>query len=258
MRFLLGLSAAFLCVGSLAAETVTWVPEKDIDCPVHVSVEDEARSRSVIFPEGGRITNMNAEWLDGSKIQVRVVRNSLEIQLKDPAYQAAVTAYDDRGNVYTLQVHAIDRDEPLDQRLIVVPPAPVTSRKAFPIDTDHAAIVLMRHMVGGERAAEVEEAPCTRTEGDHVVPGEIMKGSTRELTVMRMRYFQGPGLKGYTYHYISNADKPYRLVLGTVWPEGARWVSSVAATVYPDSRTEITLYPHQPLAVHYVGWFGER
>lgn len=253
VRVVLGL---LLVARPLVAETVTWVPEREIDCPVQVAVEDEALSRSVIFPDGGRITSVNADWLDPTKISLRVVRNAVEIRLRDPAYIAHISMFDDRGNAYTLGVHAADRDEPIDQRLIVVAPTPQFSRKPFPLDTDQGAIVLMRHMVGGERSQDIQESPITRVEGDKMVAGELVPSSDAMLTVMRMRLYQAPGIKGYTYTYTWNGEESMRVNLSSVWPVGARWVSSVGQALYPDGRSEVVLYPHRPITVCYVGWYA--
>ncbi len=250
LRFAFATAILFVATAHLAAETVTWIPERTIEVPIKVSVSDEIYPRTLIFTGAGEILPIDQWWSD-RQIEITRERNTITIRLRDPLFRGNIALFDNKGNLVSLLIHSVDRDHALDPVLVVTPESSSTAQNQIPLDTDNSAIVLARHMTGGQRHPAIQESSCSHVAGNATLPGEYIVRS-ESLVVMRMRVYQSPNLRGYLYTYTWHGPEACRINLQQLKPKGGLFMTAPTMVVMPENDSYLTLPPGQTIPVWYV------
>jgi len=247
------LSVAAWLLSALAvcpALTIDWTPGQSIDCALPLSTPSAVATRTVVFPNGA-ITDVPAFWDADTQLYIKVIRNTLVMQLRDPRFSATVQVFDDKGDLFLLNVHGAADGMPTDAVLQVrAQSAPVPGDGAEPADADGAVTAMMAAMVGGS-SATISSAAVTRVEDGTVKRGRHLF-SDPTLTLDLDMVYQGPRLRGYRCQLTYHGTHPVRFNAQRLWFPGALAVYASAQVLIDPGNPAFSMQPRQTILLYYV------
>jgi hypothetical protein len=251
MTRLLPILLVLACAAGAPAETVDWSLGRSIDCALAPALPTRALTRTVVFP-GGPITEVPSFWSE-EQLFVKIIRNTLVFQLRDPLFTGTIQVFDDKGNLFLLGVRAARAGETVDDVLLIRPVEAAGGAAApMPGDSDGAVTELMAHMVGGGPNPAISGSLVTHVdEHGKVVPGRrIFADDT--LTLELIKVFQGPGLRGYECVVRYAGERTVRLDQQRLWFPGALAVYASNQVFINPQTVSIEIQPNQAIRIFYV------
>jgi hypothetical protein len=249
---LLGVLLACSALTAVGGQTCDWSLGATIDCPLALSTPAHVATRTIVFPSGA-ITDVPAFWDAESQLYVKIIRNCVVLQLRDPRFSATLQVFDDKGDLFLVTVHAAADPSLVDDALLVRPAgggagAEAQGRSAE--DSDGQVTELMAAMVG-PRNASVACTLVTRVENGTVVPGRHLYAD-HTLSLDLMHLYQGAHLHGYQCVLTYHGTRTVRLDQSRLWFPGALAVYA-SAQVFIDPRTVgIEIQPQQTILLYFV------
>lgn len=245
--------AIFGAFANLYAESVEWYLGKTVDCPVAVSMPTKPLPRTIIVP-GGTITDVPTYWSE-NQLHVQIIRNSLILHLRDPAFEGTLSIYDDKGNMYTIRVKAAPNNQEPEQLLILKPSANPPGVAGGPgselKDSDVAITTMMLHMVGGPQHPQIQGSIVSSVKDGKLSPGMVVF-SDDMMSIEVFKAYQGPTVRGCECVVRYFGDKPVRLNTETLWFPGALAVYATDQTLFVPGRSGVELQPKSVLSLFYV------
>jgi hypothetical protein len=184
--------ALVCCCAVLPAATADWSLGKAIDCPLPVAMPSKAATRTVVFPFA--VVDVPTFWSQDEQLYTKSLRNTLVMQLRDPSWQGTLQVFDDKGNLYLLNVRSAKAGETVDESLIIRPVGTDSAGPgagAPPADSDGAVTDMMAYMVAGGKNANYSASLVTRVVDDKLVVGRrIFEDDTMVIDLVKV--FQGP------------------------------------------------------------------
>jgi len=237
-------------LGGCAGVTVDWTPGQSIDCALPLSTPSAVATRTVVFPNGA-ITDVPAFWDADTQLYIKVIRNTLVLQLRDPRFSATVQVFDDKGDLFLLCVHGAGEDVAPDAVLQVrAPAAPGAGDEALPSDADGAITAMMAAMLGGSGAV-LSSAAVTRVEDGTVKRGRHLF-SDPTLTLDLDTVFQGAHLRGYRCQLTYHGAHAVRFNAQRLWFPGALAVYASGQVLADPNDPAFQMEPRQTILLYYV------
>ncbi|HEX3133332.1 MAG TPA: hypothetical protein VHX44_07070 [Planctomycetota bacterium] len=240
-----------LLCATLQAETVDWSLGKAIDCPLPQALPTKALLRTVIFP-GGAITEVPSFWSD-EQLYVKIIRNTLILQLRDPLFVGTLQVFDDKGNLFLVNVRAAKANEPVDEMLLLRPlggPGE-TAAGVMPSDSDGQLTDMMAHMLAGGGNSAIAGSLVTRVEDGKLLIGRRIFGDDA-FSLELIKVFQGPSMRGYECLMRYNGTDTMRLDQQRLWFPGALAVYASSQVFINPQTVTIEVQPKQAIKVYYV------
>jgi hypothetical protein len=240
--------------GRLSAQTIDWSLGSTIDCPLPLSSPNTVATRTIVFPNGA-ITEVPAFWDAETQLYIKVIRNTVVLQLRDPHFSGTVQIFDDKGDLFLVNVHLASDPSTLDD-VLMLRPRPVAgtagadSMDAEPQDSDGQITELMAAMLG-PRPTSVSCSMVTRVEKGRVVPGRhIYSDATISLDLLHL--YRAAHLRGYQCLLHYHGTRTVRLDQSRLWFPGALAVYA-SAQVFVDPRIlAIDIQPEQSILLYFV------
>ena len=257
MKAVMSLVLLILLATFVRAETVDWVLGKPIDCPVAVSLPTKPVPRTVILP-GGNVTEILQSWFE-DQVEVRYVRNTVSIKLKDPVFSGTIQIYDDKGNLYLLNVRAPRPDESVAESLTLRPGSDGSSigedglPKSSPIDSDGAITEMMVTMFNGVASGTIASSIQYRMSTDQksfVVGERIMEDDS--ISWYLLRVWQGPRLRGFETVLTYKGKGSFRVPYQRWWFPGALAIMAADQIILDPSSPQVSAAQGQPIRLFFV------
>lgn len=229
------------------AEMVDWSLGRAIDCPLPLALPSRAATRTIVFP-GGPISEVPSFWSE-EQLYAKVIRNTLVLQLRDPLFAGTIQVFDDKGNLFLVNVHAAAATETVDEILMLRPQAaPGEAAAPLPPDSDGQITEMMAQMVGGVANPGIQGSLVTRVEDGQVVVGRRIFADDA-LSLELIKVFQGSGVRGYECLMRYNGKDPVRLDQQRLWFPGALAVYASAQVFINPQTVSIEIQPNQAIKV---------
>lgn len=248
-------------IGLVRAETqpeyAEWSIGKSIDVALRVSLPSSPMPRTIILPDGP-ITEVPSSWFE-DQIEVRWIRNTVSLKLKDPIFTGTMSVYDSKGNLYQFNVRPARENEPVSDTLILRP-AVETAGGAVgangvsvnsPIDSDGAVTEMMVAMELGRPTGSVSGALQYRIVDGKVVPGyKLAEDDTKSWYLIKV--WQGPRVRGYETLLIYKGPGVKVIAPQRIYFPGALAVRASSQGVYDSQTPEITVSQNQAIRLFFV------
>jgi hypothetical protein len=250
--------AVLLAVAATAwAESVTVSPGISVDCPVPVSTADNKRTRTVVLPSEGiaRVATTAPE----SDLEVKHYKNTLVLNLKNPAFEASLQVWDIENNLYLLTVRSPAEDDATDESLILVKDRragadgsqATGSPKTILQDTDQAVVTLMSQMRGGVTEDRVSWMAITSVDRGKVIPGKRLYADDN-LEIRLQRVYRSPGLYGYETTWTWHGRQNIVVNLQSVWIPLVIATSASDQAILAQQNPDVVLPANRTIKVYYV------
>ena len=204
----------------------------------------------MVFPNGA-ITDVPAFWDADTQLYIKIIRNTLVLQLRDPRFSASVQVFDDKGDLFLLSVHAAGDGVPADAVLQVrAPVATGAGDAAAPADADGAITAMMAAMLGGAGMA-LNSAAVTRVEDGTVKRGRHLF-SDPTLSLDLDTVYQGARLRGYRCALTYHGAHPVRFNAQRLWFPGALAVYASGQVLADPNDPAFQMQPRQTILLYYV------
>jgi hypothetical protein len=256
-RLLPTFAAAALALPA-AAETQDWSLGRAIDCPLPLSTPSHAATRTIVFP-GGAIADVPVFWDAESQLCAKAIRNTLVLQLRDAAFSATLQVFDDKGNLFLIDVHAAHAGDSPDEVLLLRPSTAAATAGAggcagseggAGADSDAEVTRMMAAMVGGGDPGVVSSLVRRVEDGRLKVGRRIFADDTMSLELVRV--FQGPRLRGYQCLLAYHGSHSVRLEQQRLYFPGALAVYASAQVLYEPGSVSVAVQPDQSITLDYV------
>jgi hypothetical protein len=244
-------TCALVMIGQLGvAETVDWSLGKAVDCPLPQALPSKALTRTLVFP-GGAVTDVPAFWSE-EQLYVKIIRNTLVMQLRDPAFVATLQVFDDKGNLFLVNVRAAKPTESVDEVLMLKPISQTTATGSAngASDSDGQITEMMAHMVGGGNPSIVGSLVTRVEDGKVAIGRRIFADDSFSLELMKV--FQGPSLRGYECLMRYQGKDTVRLDQQRLWFPGALAVYASSQVFINPQTVSVEIQPNQAIKVYYV------
>ena len=257
MKACLSLLLLILLAAYAGAETVDWVLGKPIDCPVNISLPTKPVPRTVILP-GGVVTEIPQNWFE-DQCEVRFIRNTVSIKLKDPVFMGTIQVFDDKGNLYLLNVRAPRPDEVVAESLTLRPGSDGSVigqdglPRSSPIDSDGAITEMMVAMFNGVATGTIASSIQYRMADDQksfVVGERILEDDS--LSWYLVRVWQGPRLRGFETVFTYKGKGSFRIPYQRWYFPGALAVLAADQVIMDPTLPQVNAEQGQPIRLFFV------